>query len=50
MKKKYEYTVGNFQVSTREAARVIQRILRFNLVDAKAPRITQKIVIERTIR
>lgn len=49
MKKKYEYQVGHVQTSTREAARIEQRAFRDTGANP-VPRITQKIVIERTIR
>jgi hypothetical protein len=54
MKKQYTYQVGGISVSTREAARVIQRSFRDEIV-AKGlynpvPRIFQKIVQERVVR
>lgn len=54
MKKKYEYTIGNFQASTREAARMVQRSFRSDFAKelgvTEVPRIIQKITIERAIR
>lgn len=53
MKKTYEYTVGQFKTDTREAARLIQRSLRSDLANSlgvKAPRIVQKLTVERVVR
>lgn len=52
MKVQYEYNVGNFNLGTREAARLVQRSLKRTQVDptAPAPRITQKITMERVVR
>ena len=58
MKKQYEYKVGNFEVSTREAARMIQRSLRASILSSAdiaeqiklIPRIIQKLTVERVVR
>lgn len=58
MKKQYEYKIGNFEVSTREAARMIQRSLRSSILNNSeiaeqikpVPRIIQKLTMERVIR
>ncbi|MNC12636.1 hypothetical protein D3C75_603600 [compost metagenome] len=53
MKKKYAYQVGGVAVATREAARMIQRsfpTINVHGEPVKAPRITQKITMERIVR
>lgn len=54
MKKQYAYQVGGIGVATREAARVIQRAFRDEIVTKglsnPVPRIFQKIVQERVVR
>jgi hypothetical protein len=50
MKKKYAYQVGGIAVATREAARIIQRSFRTLDTVAAAPRIIQKITMERIVR
>jgi hypothetical protein len=50
MKVNYEYKVAGIPTSTREAARLIQRSLRSATPEAKAPRIVQKITMERIVR
>lgn len=56
MIKQYEYKVGNFSLSTREAARMVQRSLKATQADptAPAPKITQKLTqtltMERIVR
>lgn len=54
MKKKYEYTVGNFVTTSRESARMVQRSFRSDFAKelgvTEVPRIIQKITIERAIR
>lgn len=48
-KKKYEHSINGLTVATREAARIIQRALR-DPVTGTAPRIMQKLTIERVVR
>lgn len=53
MKKEYEYTVGNFKLKTREAARMIRRSLLSEAAVSQfgpAPRIIQKLTVERVVR
>lgn len=54
MKKQYLYQVGGIGVGTREAARIIQRAFRNEIVEKglsnPVPRIFQKIVQERVVR
>ena len=52
MIKQYEYKIGSFKLDTREAARLVQRSLKRTQADptAPAPRITQKIIMERIVR
>ena len=55
MKKQYEYAIGAFKVSTREAARIIQRSLRDPEVlkdvgYTQVPKIIQKLTVERVVR
>lgn len=53
MKKKYSYQVAGIAVATREAARIVQRsfpTLDITGAAVKAPRITQRITIEREVR
>lgn len=53
-KMKYAYQVGGIGVQTREAARLVQRALRNEIVEkgltSPVPRILQKLTVERVVR
>jgi hypothetical protein len=50
LKTQYSYTVAGIGATTREAARIIQRSIKADKPDAKAPRIVQQIVMQRVVR